>query len=73
MAAFSFISQRINASLMSKICTLIAILVPSPQVKQMHVSGQLLALVVPVVLFVMNMMWFWKIFKGMKKTLAKRH
>ncbi|KAI5597220.1 hypothetical protein POPTR_002G056600v4 [Populus trichocarpa] len=43
------------------------------QVKQMHASGQLLALVVPVVLSVMNMMWFWKIFKGMKKTLAKRH
>ncbi|KAJ6306700.1 hypothetical protein OIU78_021919 [Salix suchowensis] len=43
------------------------------QVKQMHSFGQLLVLVVPVVLSVMNLMWFWKIFKGMKKTLAKRH
>ncbi|XP_011032790.1 PREDICTED: transmembrane protein 56-B-like [Populus euphratica] len=43
------------------------------QVKQMHSFGRLLALVVPVVLSVMNLMWFWKIFKGMKKTLAKRH
>ncbi|KAF9686992.1 hypothetical protein SADUNF_Sadunf02G0047600 [Salix dunnii] len=43
------------------------------QVKQMHAFGQLIVLVVPVVLSVMNLMWFWKIFKGMKKTLAKQH
>ncbi|KAL3849098.1 hypothetical protein ACJIZ3_010980 [Penstemon smallii] len=43
------------------------------QVKQMHTSGVLLVLVVPVVLSVMNLIWFWKIFKGLKKTLAKRH
>ncbi|KAL5581508.1 hypothetical protein UlMin_013950 [Ulmus minor] len=42
------------------------------QVKQMHSLGKLLVLVVPLVLTVMNLMWFLKIFKGMKKTLAKR-
>ncbi|KAF3445018.1 hypothetical protein FNV43_RR14711 [Rhamnella rubrinervis] len=42
------------------------------QVSQMHTYGLLLVLVVPVVLSGMNLMWFWKIFKGLKKTLAKR-
>lgn len=34
--------------------------------------GQFLVLLVPLVLSVMNLMWFVKIYKGMKKTLAKR-
>ncbi|KAK6142371.1 hypothetical protein DH2020_022719 [Rehmannia glutinosa] len=41
------------------------------QVKQMHTSGILLVLLVPSVIGVMNLIWFWKIFKGLKKTLAK--
>ncbi|XP_020537746.1 TLC domain-containing protein 4 isoform X2 [Jatropha curcas] len=43
------------------------------QVKQMHKFGILLALIVPVVLSAMNLIWFWKIIKGLKKTLTKRH
>ncbi|XP_023536615.1 transmembrane protein 56-like [Cucurbita pepo subsp. pepo] len=42
------------------------------QVLQMHAFGQLLVFVVPLVLSVMNCMWFAIIFKGLKKTLAKR-
>lgn len=42
------------------------------QVKQMHIIGRLLAFAVPPMLAVMNVMWFWKILKGLKKTLAKR-
>ncbi|XP_022982442.1 transmembrane protein 56-like [Cucurbita maxima] len=42
------------------------------QVLQMHAFGQLLVFVVPLVLSVMNLMWFAKIFRGLKKTLAKR-
>lgn len=42
------------------------------QVRQMQRFGQFLVLVVPLVLSVMNLMWFVKIYKGMKKTLAKR-
>ncbi|XP_010093181.2 transmembrane protein 56 [Morus notabilis] len=42
------------------------------QVRQMHTFGQILVLVVPLVLSVMNLMWFAKIYKGMMKTLAKR-
>ncbi|GLU04002.1 hypothetical protein SLE2022_211690 [Rubroshorea leprosula] len=42
------------------------------QVKQMHLYGLLLVSIVPQVLAVMNMMWFWKIIRGLKKTLAKR-
>ncbi|XP_010908596.1 uncharacterized protein [Elaeis guineensis] len=42
------------------------------QIKQMHTVGYLLSLVVPTALFVMNMMWFAKILRGLQKTLAKR-
>ncbi|XP_022141361.1 transmembrane protein 56-like [Momordica charantia] len=42
------------------------------QVLKMHAFGQFLVFVVPLVLSVMNLMWFAKIVKGLKKTLAKR-
>ncbi|XP_020704395.1 transmembrane protein 56 isoform X2 [Dendrobium catenatum] len=42
------------------------------QVLQMHAFGYCLALGVPSTLFIMNMMWFLKILKGLKKILAKR-
>lgn len=42
------------------------------QVMQMHVFGFFLVFVVPSVLAAMNLMWFGKILKGLKKTLAKR-
>ncbi|KAJ4728975.1 Transmembrane protein 56-B [Melia azedarach] len=42
------------------------------QVKQLHTCGQVLVFVVPVVLSIMNLMWFAKIIRGLKKTLAKR-
>ncbi|VFQ98490.1 unnamed protein product [Cuscuta campestris] len=41
------------------------------QVVQMHPFGNLLVLVVPAILGIMNLMWFGKIMKGLKKTLAK--
>ncbi|XP_040961638.1 TLC domain-containing protein 4 B isoform X3 [Gossypium hirsutum] len=43
------------------------------QVKQVNSLGQLLISIVPLVLSVMNLMWFGKIIKGLMKTLAKRH
>jgi hypothetical protein len=43
------------------------------QVKQMDTFGCLLVSVAPTILFVMNAIWFSKIVKGLKKTLAKRH
>jgi hypothetical protein len=33
----------------------------------------LLISVAPTILFIMNVMWFSKILRGLKKTLAKRH
>lgn len=42
------------------------------QVIQMHIFGYLLVMVVPSVLAIMNLMWFGKILKGLKKLLAKR-
>lgn len=39
---------------------------------QMHTAGSLLVFVVPVVLAIMNLMWFGKILKGLKKTLLKK-
>lgn len=42
------------------------------QVVQMHPFGYFLVFVVPSVLAAMNLMWFGKILKGLKKTLAKR-
>ncbi|KAF4362471.1 hypothetical protein F8388_019754 [Cannabis sativa] len=42
------------------------------QVVQMHIFGYLLVMVVPSVLAIMNLMWFGKILKGLKKQLAKR-
>ncbi|KAK7316679.1 hypothetical protein RJT34_00318 [Clitoria ternatea] len=41
------------------------------QVEQMQNFGQILVLVVPLVLSVMNLVWFAKIIKGLRKTLAK--
>ncbi|XP_044509232.1 TLC domain-containing protein 4-B-like isoform X1 [Mangifera indica] len=41
------------------------------EVMQMHAMGCLLVLVVPSALGIMNLMWFTKIVKGLKKTLAK--
>lgn len=38
----------------------------------MHTFGYLLVFVVPIALSVMNLMWFGKIVKGLKKTLEKR-
>ncbi|PKA50142.1 hypothetical protein AXF42_Ash020382 [Apostasia shenzhenica] len=42
------------------------------EVRQMHIFGYLLAFVVPSSIFIMNVMWFSKILKGVKKILAKR-
>ncbi|KAM6573360.1 hypothetical protein CsatA_017440 [Cannabis sativa] len=42
------------------------------QVRQIQTLGVFLVTVVPLVLGVMNLMWFAKIFNGLKKTLAKR-
>lgn len=42
------------------------------QVMQMHTAGFLLVFVVPAALGIMNLMWFGKILKGLKKTLAKK-
>ncbi|XP_057502221.1 uncharacterized protein LOC130786023 [Actinidia eriantha] len=42
------------------------------QVMQMHIIGFLLVFVVPSALATMNLIWFGKIVKGLKKTLAKR-
>lgn len=42
------------------------------QVIKMHAFGFFLVFVVPSVLAAMNLMWFGKILKGLKKTLAKR-
>ncbi|KAG7546886.1 TRAM/LAG1/CLN8 homology domain [Arabidopsis suecica] len=41
------------------------------QVVEMHTFGYLLVFVVPIALSVMNLMWFGKIVKGLKKTLEK--
>lgn len=43
------------------------------QLKQIHIYGLVLVCIVPVVLFIMNLIWFVKIIKGLKKTIAKRH
>ncbi|XP_057441379.1 uncharacterized protein LOC130733266 [Lotus japonicus] len=42
------------------------------QVQHMHTFGQILVIVVPLALSVMNLIWFSKIIKGMMKMLAKR-
>ncbi|KAK7276731.1 hypothetical protein RIF29_17876 [Crotalaria pallida] len=42
------------------------------QVQQMHTFGKILVIVVPLVLSIMNLVWFSKIIKGLRKTLAKR-
>ncbi|KAJ0979023.1 hypothetical protein J5N97_014497 [Dioscorea zingiberensis] len=42
------------------------------QIEQMHTAGYLLVFMVPASLAVMNLMWFMKILKGLRKTLAKR-
>lgn len=41
------------------------------QVMQMHIVGRLLIFVVPAALAIMNLMWFGKIVKGLRSTLAK--
>lgn len=43
------------------------------QVSEMHAFGQFLVFVVPAALAVMNLVWFGKILKGLKKTLTKWH
>ncbi|XVF58460.1 hypothetical protein PTKIN_Ptkin07bG0068700 [Pterospermum kingtungense] len=43
------------------------------QVRRLGSFGLFLIFVVPLVLSVINLMWFGKIIKGLKKTLAKRH
>ncbi|WOK99559.1 transmembrane protein 56 [Canna indica] len=42
------------------------------QIRKMHTFGYLLTFVVPIILFIMNMVWFTKILRGLQKTLAKR-
>ncbi|KAI3437124.1 TLC domain-containing protein [Psidium guajava] len=42
------------------------------QVNQMHAFAKILAFVVPLALTVMNLLWFVKIIKGLKKTISKR-
>ncbi|KAK9714408.1 hypothetical protein RND81_06G091900 [Saponaria officinalis] len=42
------------------------------QVIEMHAFGYFLVFVVPSVLAAMNLMWFGKILKGLKKTLTKK-
>lgn len=42
------------------------------QVMQMHTLGVILAIVAPLVFFVLNVTWFGKIVKGLKKTLARK-
>ncbi|KAK7387005.1 hypothetical protein VNO78_27442 [Psophocarpus tetragonolobus] len=42
------------------------------QVEQMQPFGQILVILVPLVLSIMNLVWFFKIIKGLRKTLAKR-
>ncbi|XP_073151161.1 uncharacterized protein [Henckelia pumila] len=41
------------------------------QVMQMHTAGVVLVHAVPSTIAVMNLVWFGKIFKGLKKTLAR--
>ncbi|KAL3332582.1 hypothetical protein AABB24_032919 [Solanum stoloniferum] len=43
------------------------------QLMKVSSFGIFLVCVVPLVLAVMNLVWFWKIVKGLKKTLAKRN
>ncbi|KAH7661055.1 TRAM/LAG1/CLN8 homology domain-containing protein [Dioscorea alata] len=42
------------------------------QIKKMQTFGYILVFIVPLVLGIMNTMWFAKILKGLRKTLAKR-
>ncbi|XP_056166910.1 uncharacterized protein LOC115667611 isoform X3 [Syzygium oleosum] len=42
------------------------------QVNEMRVSGKFLVFGAPLALTVMNLLWFEKIIKGLKKTIAKR-
>ncbi|KAF5729188.1 transmembrane protein 56-B-like isoform X1 [Tripterygium wilfordii] len=42
------------------------------QVMQLHIMGYLLVFVVPTALAILNLMWFGRILKGLKKTLAKK-
>ncbi|PIA37768.1 hypothetical protein AQUCO_03000356v1 [Aquilegia coerulea] len=42
------------------------------QIQRMHIFGIMLVFIVPLVLSVMNLMWFGKIIKGLRKQLAKR-
>ncbi|KAK7300200.1 hypothetical protein RJT34_11037 [Clitoria ternatea] len=42
------------------------------QIQKIHIFGKILVIVVPLVLSIMNLVWFSKIIKGLMKTLAKR-
>ncbi|GFY95456.1 TRAM, LAG1 and CLN8 (TLC) lipid-sensing domain containing protein [Actinidia rufa] len=59
--------KRSNAYLINGVVIFFAWLVI-----QMHIIGFLLVFVVPSALATMNLIWFGKIVKGLKKTLAKR-
>lgn len=43
------------------------------QVKQMDTFACLLISAAPTILFVLNVIWFYKIIRGLKKMMAKRH
>ncbi|KAJ3707131.1 hypothetical protein LUZ61_010836 [Rhynchospora tenuis] len=42
------------------------------QIRMMHSIGYFLSLTIPVILFAMNLTWFMKILRGLKKTLTKK-
>lgn len=53
-------------------CQLLILVFDQLQVIHMHIFGILLVFGVPSALGVMNLMWFGKIIKGLKKNLSKR-
>ncbi|MBA0712297.1 hypothetical protein Golax_011407 [Gossypium laxum] len=65
-----FLDCHLNVNLLSYNCFIFAF--STKQVKLVHSYGLLLIFVVPFILSVMNLMWFGKIIKGLRKTLAKR-
>ncbi|KAJ4800016.1 hypothetical protein LUZ62_051262 [Rhynchospora pubera] len=42
------------------------------QIRMLHPFGYFLSLTIPVILFAMNLAWFMKILRGLKKTLTKK-
>uniref|UniRef100_A0A8R7K633 TLC domain-containing protein n=1 Tax=Triticum urartu TaxID=4572 RepID=A0A8R7K633_TRIUA len=43
------------------------------QIKKMNPFGYFLVFIAPCIIFLMNVLWFSKIVKGLKETIAKRH